>query len=246
MRRSIRNRHAFTFFRRRLDFVSQRAATKEFEAYVVWGACIDALAAHYAANRNPTAKQHVRERFVDLLAKAVPALHLETIAIPIVAHELRFLVSWKHVNKALRRECWYQEYRQAANGSRVWRYDEDAKHYSNVARLLALGKDVEGAVASSRYADILYHDFRNPAVHNLDLGLKTCVEIENESPLDKPSYQPYIYKRGVFRPKRFRYRMRICFPLQYLCSVLSNVIDEMERQFKRNGWGFKPSYRLLR
>ncbi len=235
----------FDFFRNRIEFVSAHCVpSNDIAGYILWGACADALAQIRAACCG--AKKGNREQFVDFLIDFRP--DLETISVPLLTHDLQHLpANGKARAAALLQESVFCEYQDAVGLNRVWQSDDDRRCNSSVLSLATCdicADQLWPIVRRNRYADLLYLQYRNPAVHGVDLELKTSNAALPLPGAREPHYMNHRYDSSGSRGKAQQYRTRISFSLNYLTKLLSELVDELEQGCVANGWRI-PAYATI-
>ena len=235
----------FDFFRKRIDFVTAHCLpSDDIVGYIVWGACVDALAQIHAVSSG-TRKRN-REQFVDFLVQLRP--DLETISVPLLAHDLRRLAANGNARAAaLLHEAVFREYQKAVGTtdgmSRVWQSDDDRRSNSRVLSFATcdICKDQLWPTAGkNRYADLLYLQYRNPAVHGVEIGLKTSSAALPMPGAREPHYINHSCDSRCSRGETQQYRTRISFSLNYLIKLLGELVDDLEQRCVANGWTIPP------
>ncbi|MGD0947655.1 MAG: hypothetical protein ABSA52_09500 [Candidatus Binatia bacterium] len=248
----------FEFFRKRIDFIRAHCVEADvIEGYILWGACVDALAQIHAACNASAAKQRNREQFVTFLLSFAPGHHLDRISVPLLAYDLQQL-SKKQGDvfskaQALERHAALASYAKAAAEKRLWRCDEDKEWTPKLMSLAmcdACNRNLWSVVEKNRYANLLYLQYRNCAVHGLYLGMKTSTAGLPSSPppwymnhrvaVDDPSKKTTQGKQTK-NPKKHRARTRIQFPIWYLVDLLGELTGELERRCAANAWTIPPN-----
>jgi hypothetical protein len=219
------NALSFEFLRRRAAFVMAHAVNDQIEAYVVWGAAVDALMRIHARRVGRKLAPN-RRCFVDGLLELAPDLGVASL--PLLTHELKALAPGLSAQPPL------SAYVATANSSRIWRTDEDAAADALTKKLRASQPDkVQRVFDRNRYAEILYEEYRCCAVHGLELGWKTVAAFDGR---DVPGYMNYIYGAEDRRPAEYRYRTRIFFPLVWLTQLLEDITGKEERACTAANW----------
>jgi hypothetical protein len=224
------NASYFEFLRRRSAFVTAHAANDQIEAYVIWGAAVDALMRIHARRAGRQLAPN-RRCFVDGLLELAPALGV--VSLPLLAHDLKALAAGLSEQPPLK------AYVDAAKSSRIWRIDEDTAADDLTRKLRDSQADrIRRTFDRNRYAEILYDEYRCCAVHGLELGWKTLPTFDGRI---VPGYMNYRYGEEDHRPATHRYRTRIFFPLMWLAQLLGEMVDKEERACTAAGWAI-PAY----
>lgn len=170
----------FEFFRKRIAFIRARCTKADLiEGHILWGACGDSLAQIHAVCSAPGTKQKNREQFVNFLLSFARGHNLDAISVPLLAHDLRQL-SKKQRDPSFKAQALLSHAALAsyakATEKRLWQCDEDKQWTPKLVSLAmcdACSRRLWSIVENNRYADLLYLEYRNPAVHGLELGMKT-------------------------------------------------------------------------
>jgi hypothetical protein len=227
------NKWTFDFLRRRHDFVANFGPdpyAEKIEQHVVWGATVAAVGRIHA-RRMGAALTPDGACFVPGLLNLAPMYGLETVSIPLLAHDLK----WNEARDLLP-EHPLIVYQRASYYSEHWTSVKDRELAPALETLRS--KQSAAPVAKffrqNRYADIRYRDYRCCAVHGLDLSHKTMdAPVEGDFP---PIYRNFVLDADVppeelnadvppeelndgVRPER-QVRTRIMFPLGYLADLL--------------------------
>lgn len=223
---ATKNASIFEFLRRRQRFVDAHIVADSIEAYVVWGATVDALARIHARRMQRSLGRN-RNCFTTGLHELLPHHALDRVSIPLLTHELKAHVAASPAHAVASpalTSAPFTNYIAAAAASRLWRPDEDPP-LDEIASL-ARSKEERRLFASNRYSEVLYDEYRCCAVHGLELGRKTHSAPE----MSIATYMNYRYEPGDPRPLAQRFRTRLSLPLRYLSVLLSDAIDAEERQ----------------
>jgi hypothetical protein len=236
------NTGTFDFLRRRRDFVANFGPdpyAEKIEQHVVWGATVAAVGRIHA-RRMGAALSPDGACFVRGLLNLAPMFGLETVSIPLLAHDLK----WSEARDLLR-EHPLVVYQRASYYSEHWTSVKDRELAPALETLRS--KQSAAPVAKffrqNRYADILYRDYRCCAVHGLDLSHKTMeAPVEGDFP---PIYRNFVVGLDEDVPPEQQVRTRIMFPLGYLAEMLSTMIEREERQSAEAEWRIPRNATLL-
>lgn len=246
------NEFVFRFMRNRVAFVA--ANCDSIESYIVWGATVDAVIGIGAALERRDYKGN-RERFTWGLSRFAPMHRLETISVPLLLHDVEFVaqdlaVPWVSATKAeAEARTLERAEAEALLNSRALRRREAEEAYGPLwdrGRDLAALAELEAipvtgsldrTVRQSRYAEILYSEYRCTAVHELSLGART-----HQDPLRDIAYMNYQYSPGDRRAARHRYRARISFSGRYLVALANDIVTAVEDACAAAGWVVPPQF----
>jgi len=232
------NERHFRFFRRIRDRVSTNEA---IEGYVLWASSIDALAQIHA--RRISAPGGNRRTFVRALLDLAPSHALSIVSVPMLHHELK--QSGDPDAQTVLSIQGMREYANAASMSLVWSHQSDRTTTAVIEqRMNNHSSGTQKLILANRYAELLYEEYRCSPVHGLDLGWRTFPSFHRDEEDGHPAYSNYMYLPSDDRPPERRYRTRICFAQVYLSQILTDAIDELERQCDVANWRI-PAYATI-
>ena len=219
------NLPVFTFFRRRAAFITTHAGSDAIEAYVVWGAAVDALMRIHARRVGRDVAKN-RRCFVDGLLDLAPELGV--VSLPLLCHDLGPIAPELIKGSPLHASA------VASATKRIWRADEDTTATAELIRLRSSQPGhVQRLFDGNRYAEILYDEYRCCAVHGLDLGWKTFPNMDR---LTGPGYMNCSCSEDEDSSPDHRCPTRIIFPLEWLAQLLGNLTAKEEELCTSNGW----------
>jgi hypothetical protein len=188
------NKWTFDFLRRRHDFVANFGPdpyAEKIEQHVVWGATVAAVGRIHA-RRMGAALTPDGACFVRGLLNLAPMYGLETVSIPLLAHDLKWNEARdllpEHLSSSTSGASYYSEQWTSVK-------DRELAPALETLRSKQSAAPVAKFFRQNRYADILYRDYRCCAVHGLDLSHKTMdAPVEGDFP---PIYRNLVLDADV-------------------------------------------------
>jgi len=226
------NRWVFDFLRRRCDFVEacgRHRLAENIDGHVIWSVTVAALGRIHARRLARPSKGRDRESLVDALLTLAPGYGLATFSVPLLFHDLK----WKarHLLSA-------DPVARFKPTGATWLSTQDQEMGPALADLYAQQpQKLRTLFLRSRYADVLYREYRCSVLHGFDLGRATMTVPEGPaSEFGPPFYGHHQLSDDPDIPPDKKYRIRIMFPLPYLAEILNAMINEEERATTAANW----------